>query len=113
MVISQFRIWLATPETIDRLPAGTRYCILANRLDLGGEFTGKKTILTDSATINGKSLMSIGCVDCVTDVYPNGEPIWYEGAILDWIVQPQEVDPCEGISNKDVLKSATVRGLIR
>lgn len=113
MVISLYRIWLATPDAMTRIPEGTRFCVLASRLDLGDEFTGKLTIMTDQSTTTGKSLMSIGFDDCTRNTYPNGEPIWYEGALLDWQVQPAEVDPCEGISDRDVLKSATKRGLIR
>jgi hypothetical protein len=73
-------------------------------------FTGKLVVITKGKQVHDKSLVEIGWLSA-PDNYPNGTLILEEtGLEPTWetYVWP---DPCAGISDDDVSKSATHRRL--
>ena len=100
-------VWLITPDNITGLPIGMRYAIMST--DPGYFPGGAYAIVTDSV----EDLIQYGATNS-DNKYPNGQPIYEVGNILNWITVIDEtlVDPLPQATDEQVYISAQLRELI-
>ena len=106
MLISTCRLMFANQDQFNVMPEGTKYTILCD------DFHGKKVIAVAPET-SIVPLIQIGWEDIPDGTkYDGGADFFIPGdTALSWVVKII-IDPCLGISNSDVLLSASMRHLV-
>ena len=100
-------VWLITPDNISGLSIGLRYAIMST--DPSYFPGGAYAIVTDSV----EDLIQYGATNS-DNKYPNGQPIYEVGDILNWITVVDEtlVDPLPQATDEQIYISAQLRELI-
>lgn len=109
MIINSLSTWLCTPEQFEAMPVGTQYCVLSSRTDFAGAFSGKMTLIIKDA--NTTELLTAGYA-IAPATFEDGTLVYVDGVTLVTWLTKDFVDPCAGISDENVLRSAVYRGLI-